>query len=1106
MQNTSFHSVFRNSILSELKKYKRKYYFNILLKGILVTLALVLSVYVLFNTLEYIGRFSSLIRAILFYSFVGLASVTFLIWILVPITNLLNLNKQISDDEAARQIGQYFPEIDDKLLNTLQLQRVSSQDNALLQASIAQRTQSLAIVRFTDAVNLSENRKYLRYVLPPLFILLLLLMIVPQLITESSKRIIFFNTVTPAPDAPFSFHLQNQKLEAFKNEDYTVKLKMDGRTIPQDVYLFSEGRKYKMKAGDKLGEFIYTFKRLQNPLEFNFQAGGFNSSNYEVKLLERPTLLSFQAYLSYPAYLGKTDEELNNIGNLVVPEGTQIKWIFKTNQSDNLSLVFNKKENIEARKESSSEFEYARVAKNSENYQIKLKNEYSENKEEINYYLNVIPDNYPKITMKEFQDKEVYEMVAVGGSISDDYGLSTLKLFYRIDREGVQGNYKSIEIPINKEQTIQNFYYELYLKQFQLKAGDKLFYYAQVWDNDGVNGAKSSRTGVSQFKIPNKKDMEDEIENSAAETEDQMNRVLQKSKELQQDLEDLQNKLRNKDNLDFQDKKNIEELLQRRENLKKELEQTQKQFEQNQEKQDRFFDNSEEIKEKAKQLEQLMEDLLDEETKKLYEELQKLLDQNMQNDQIIQQLDQIEMREDMLEEELERTIEMFKQMQFEQKLEQTQEDLEQLAEEQQELSEKTDEKNVNSEELQQEQQDLNDKFEEIKEDLEELNEMDDDLKKPNGMEDFEQEQQDIQQKQQESMEQLEKNQKNKAKKSQQDAGQKMQEMSEKMQEMQSGMQMDQLQENIDDLRAILENLLTLSFSQEELMKDFREVSLSDPRFKTLAQKQVKLQDDAKIIEDSLLALSQRVFQIQSFVTREVNQMKQYMDESATMIKERKLSVATGKQQFAMTSMNNLALLLDDVLDQMQNQMASAMSMPQKGGKQQSGKPNLSQLQQQLNQQIEDLKKSGKSGRQMSEELARLAAQQERIRRAMQDIEKQLEGQPGNGELQKQLDDLKELMEETEKDLVNKRLSEELLERQKDIETRLLESEKAMRKQEEDEERKGETAEPQLKRIPPNLKEYFQNKKSQIELLKTIPPTMSPYYKKEVDEYFEKIDN
>lgn len=181
------------------------------------------------------------------------------------------------------------------------------------------------------------------------------------------------------------------------------------------------------------------------------------------------------------------------------------------------------------------------------------------------------------------------------------------------------------------------------------------------------------------------------------------------------------------------------------------------------------------------------------------------------------------------------------------------------------------------------------------------------------------------------------------------------------QQMEAEMQRSQtmqMQEDMDSLRDILENLHTLSFDQEQLMKDFKGVNLSDPRFVQLAQKQIKLQDDSKVIEDSLYALANRVLEIQSFITRELNNMKYYMDESARNIKDRKLPMVAPNQQFAMTSANNLALMLSDVFQRMQEALAMAMMMPGKGDKSESGN-SPGEMQQQLNQQMREMGRGAK---------------------------------------------------------------------------------------------------------------------------------------------------
>ena len=103
----------------------------------------------------------------------------------------------------------------------------------------------------------------------------------------------------------------------------------------------------------------------------------------------------------------------------------------------------------------------------------------------------------------------------------------------------------------------------------------------------------------------------------------------------------------------------------------------------------------------------------------------------------------------------------------------------------------------------------------------------------------------------------------------------MKNLAEKLQDQKSSQEAMEMEENIDDLRQIMENLVKLSFDQEKLMKDFRNIRVGDPRFVKLGQTQLKLKDDAKVVEDSLYALANRVFQIKSFVTREVGLMKYY---------------------------------------------------------------------------------------------------------------------------------------------------------------------------------------------------------------------------------------
>jgi hypothetical protein len=189
---------------------------------------------------------------------------------------------------------------------------------------------------------------------------------------------------------------------------------------------------------------------------------------------------------------------------------------------------------------------------------------------------------------------------------------------------------------------------------------------------------------------------------------------------------------------------------------------------------------------------------------------------------------------------------------------------------------------------------------------------------------------------------------------------------------------------------------------------------------------------------------------------------------------------------------------------MMEMMANAKASMGKSKKKQEGqKPSLSQLQQQLNQRIQELKNSGKSGKQLSEELAEMAAEQERIRKALQQMQEKMNEENGGSNPGNQLPGK---MEQTEMELVNKQLTDQLIKRQQEILTRLLETEKSAREQDMDEERKGETAKDYEKEIPKVFEEYLRLKEKEVELLKTVPPKLFPYYKKEVSEYFKRMGN
>lgn len=1112
-----------SSLLQSIGEYRKKYYQNQLFKGSLIAVALLITLFLLINTVEYFGRFNSPVRAAMLFAYLGVVAFVCYKWIITPLLYLSGLSRPISDEDAARQIGHFFPGIGDKLLNTLQLGNQNDTQSDLIEASIKQKAGQLLMVRFSEAINFNENSQYLKYAAYPVAALAMILLFKPSFLSSSSERIWRFNTSFHY--APFSFVLQNPELKAFRNEDFTVNVSLEGNALPENVFLISNGTRFKLSQ-ESPGSFFYTFKSLQKEVAFHFEAAGFNSDPYKIRLAERPGLLSFDARLDYPAYLGKPSEVLSNVGNLTVPEGTSIQWKFKTSSTEVLAVKFDSDSAaMGGRENARNVFDFSKTLRKSAGYNIFMTNADMPEGQQVNYFVNVIPDRHPEMAMENFQDTTMYNYLVVGGSIADDYGFSQLRLFYNIvrngeDKKGEKTPEKSIPVPFNKQATNQSYYFQWYLDSLDLRPGDRLEYYAQVWDNDGVNGPKSSRSKALVFSVPDKQQLKQEIARSVEETQQEIEKALSKAKELEKDIKDLENKLKANNELDFQEKKMAEDILKKREELMKQIESLQEKNRVSNEKSQQFQQQSEAVQKKMDELQKLMNELMQEESKKLYEELEKMLEQK-QSERMSKLLERLRNKERNTEKELERTLNLFKKLQFEQKVESAIEDLRELADQQEELAEKTQEQKSDDskgdkeekgkgddnastekqEELIAEQEELEQQFEEIADKLDEIEKMGEELDQNTDTQ--KSEQQKAKEKQKESKQNLSKKQNNKAAESQKQSSESMRKIAQGMEESMESSQAMQMQEDMDSLRDILENLHTLSFDQEQLMKDFKGVSLSDPRFVELGQKQLKLQDDAKIIEDSLYALANRVLEIQSFITRELGDMKYHMDESVKNIKERRLPAVASQQQFAMTSVNNLALMLGDVFAKMQEALAMMM-MPGKGDKPGQGQ-SPGDMQEQLNERMRQAGKSPGKGEGMSEQLARMAAEQAAIREMVRKLLDSQKGNKGGENLGGELEEIMKQMEKSETEIVNRRITQELINRNEEMLTRLLESEKAMREQDEDDQRKGETARQINRQPPPAFEEYIRNKSHQTELLRTVPPNFTPFYKKEADSYFQGSD-
>lgn len=1095
-------------LIAKINEFTQKFYLNKLLRGSIYTAALLLAVYLLLFVMIYYTHPTAATKTVLFFGYLAVGLLAISVWILRPALAYLKLGKNLSIEQASDIIGGHFLHVKDKLLNTLQLKAMADaapENCQLILAGIDQKISELKPIPFSSAIKLTENKKYLKYFFVPATVILLIAIIAPAILKEGTSSFVQYNTQI-LPVAPFDFQLLSKKLIVAQGDDLVLRLRLDGDEIPQEVYVSDGKNTYKLEK-ESSTRFNYTFKNLQETKEVTFSAGGFSSVPFVINVKPRPMVINVNSKLVYPAYLNKKDEHIANAGDLLLPEGTRVTWTLETKNSNNLIFILGDRRMVLT--PSNDIFTYTSTLRENSDYSILPQNKFVNTKDSLRHQINVIKDEFPGIAVSESPDSLSSKALYFSGKITDDHGFSALKFRYNIKEQNQLKASVTKAISVRKNRQENSFFFYWDLKESLIKPGQTLEYYFEVADNDGVNGPKRTKSELKVYAVPSSQQIAEKINEGNQVLKQKMEKAIKLATQVEKESKKLGETLLDKNQITFDDKKQIEQLLEKQKQLEKVVKEINELNKRNTIEKEEHNALNEELAAKQKQIDELFNNVLDEKTKTLLEKLQSLMNEN-NKDQTRQELSKMQLDNKSLKNELDRILELYKQLEFEQGLQSNIDRLNELSTAQKELAKQSLAKDAPSKSLQQKQQELSQAFEELQKNLKKLDDKNQELEHPNTFQSPEKSMKAIAEAQKSSEEQLKKDNKKKAAENQQQAGEQMEEAASKLTAMQQESASMENNLNIKELRQLLENLLNTSFKQEKVMLNLKRISNNDPQYTANVQTQREIKDNMKTISDSLFSLSKRVPQIETAVNEEMQKINFNIDKSLENLGERNTAAANKNQQYTMTSVNNLSLMLNEALDQLQEMMSKAKGGG-KGSKKQ-GMKQLQQLQEKLNNSMqkarEQLERNGNKGRvpkgSMTEEFAKMAQQQQMIREALQKINREdnKDGKGGLGNLNQLIEDMKT----TESDLVNKKLELETMNRQKQLLTKLLAAENAQREQDQDEKREAKAG----KDLPPSyqkmLEKFKSSQKSETEWLQKLPPDLNYYYKNKIAEYFKLLNS
>ncbi|MBT6993933.1 MAG: hypothetical protein HN952_03150 [Candidatus Cloacimonetes bacterium] len=818
------------------------------------------------------------------------------------------------------------------------------------------------------------------------------------------------------------------------------------------------------------------------------------SDTFRIEVFELPIVKKYSIRYDFPQYTKqKSLVEKNANGHIKAVFGTIISLeIVANNPLKTAHMIFSNGDILEMQRMGKSTFKIDFEIQNSGYYHINLIDILDNKSQQINKQITAISDEMPSIdiiqpgcdTMLTQNMLQSLKIVA-----ADDFGLQDLTLKYVINfedefSENIKKSFSSNIISVD---------YNFDLNEMVIIPGDKINYWVEIYDN-----SPSKQKGISPkyvLRFPSMEEIYREIEREEKAKSEILHETLEKSAEIQEKFEEKRREVFKKDEVNWEDKKEIEELFKEQTKLNEDVEKVAQDF---QELMEKFEDNkalSSETLEKMAKIQELMEDISNEELQKAMEELQKAME-DLDADVMQKAMENFKFSMEDFSSKLEQTIKLLEEIKKEQSLQKALEIAEEMEKMQNILNEQTETGDLT--ELSKRQKDISQKLENLKEQIQNSKEMMNSEEDASMLQKFEELQEmmqsdSLQNDLQNSEMQLQNDEKQKAQNSQQSASQKMSKITEKLESMQqmmsAGMQIDAS----EILDKTIRRLLIFSNFQEDLSKNYDddpyliikdEIAVFEGINRTLKE----LFQTPMII----LVIGPKFMYDTNFTSSSFREMFIYInDAKTTKVKNYLLDIRKG-----------LNLMIFDLMQAKENMqdgsgggMQSMMQMMQQMGQQQM---MMNMMTQSMMQQMGE---NGKMGNEARRQAQKLANDQQRL---AENLKRMLQT---NQEAQKQTAAINKMIEELESivnDLNMGRVNQELIEKQERILSRLLEAQKSIHKREFSKKRKAENSEIDEWDLPENLELEF-DKMWQKALLNEDYKSYPKEYQELVKEYLKMLN-
>lgn len=800
----------------------------------------------------------------------------------------------------------------------------------------------------------------------------------------------------------------------------------------------------------------YLFNSVEYDIEYYVQNQVAHTPIYKITCLDEPYVNHWELSYKYPIHTGLSSKtDTLSQGNIEAYKHSDVLISIRTNVPTISAIM---------KLDDANDIVMKQIDKHNYTAQFKVLREQTWHLEITDQLgrvsqpelkrVSLIPDDPPEIRIVFPGEDSILDqsmLLPLIISATDDFGLRNLTLKYQHNDNAVQ----SIPIQNVIASRILNRDFMFDVRSLNPLPGDRVSYWTVVHDNSPDNQIAQSNKYSARF--PSIEEIYREIERQESMKTNELEKVKETSRDIQKDFEQKRRELLKDPSLDWEDKKQLENILQQQEQLNQQVENIAQDFQDLIQKMQNNQALSPETMEKMQKIQELMEEISNDDLRKAMDKFGDAL-QKMDPDALRKAMENFRFSMENFNQRIDQTLQLLESIKQEQTAEKALQIAKEMEKMQSALNERTPDLKQDPQTLSQNQQNIADKYDALKEELNKLDKMLDparDKKHKQMLDDIRKDMQNskLEQDMQKSSDNLSQNNRSTAMQAQQQAMEKMRRFTQKLSEMKQSMGSGSQQQVMTAIQTAIRELLIFSKRHEELTKRLG----SDPY--PIMQELIAQYDGLQILLNKLFSTPQ----ITMFIPP-----KFFIDLTDTNRGYRDIFMTVSEMQYARVPeiigdiQKGLNLMIYDLMQALNNSsqgsgsgsgMQSLMQMLEKMGQEQMA---MNMLTEQLFLQMQQ--QGGRMDAGMQQQIQKLASDQQRM---AENLKRALQNNP---EAQRQGNAVKQIIEEAEaiaRQLRSNQLSQDLLKRQENIISRMLDAQRSINKRETTQKRKGETSQQQF---------------------------------------------